>query len=493
MKTKNRFARLRIASCEPLVIVALFTSPGWLPGNRVTAQTFTTLHSFILTDGAHPNAGVILSGNTLYGTALHGGSSGYGTVFAVNTDGAGFTNLHGFTLPPCCLFTNSDGANPYARLILTNNTLYGTAQRGGSSGQGTVFKMDTAGTAFTTLYSFTALNNYTNSDGANPDAGLFLSGYTLYGTTANGGSGSRGTVFAVHTDGTGFTNLHSFTPTDFNTGYNSDGAVPLAGLVLSGNTLYGAASQGGSSGNGTVFAVNTDGTGFRTLHSFTAGASDGAWPNGLILSGNTLYGTANQGGISGSGTVFAFNTDGTGFTTLHSFAALAFNSSGNYTNSDGSGPSAGLILSGNTLYGTANGGGSSGNGTVFAVNTDGSGFTNLYNFTPASGPSSTNSDGVYPVGGLILSGNALFGTAYVGGSSGNGTVFSLSFAPQLTITPSGPNLILSWPTSVAGFDYTDYRLQRARTITGSFADVPGSTSPYTIPIAAAQQFYRLSR
>ena len=52
---------------------------------------------------------------------------------------------------------------------------------------------------------------------------------------------------------------------------NSDGAYPHAGLILSGNTLYGTAYGGGSSGNGTVFAVNTDGTGFTNLYSFTGG------------------------------------------------------------------------------------------------------------------------------------------------------------------------------------------------------------------------------
>src|SRR6266568_4754674 len=92
---------------------------------------------------------------------------------------------------------------------------------------------------------------------------------------------------------------------------------------------------------------------------------------GLILSGNTLYGTASGGGSSGVGTVFAINTDGTGFTTLHSFAGRG----------DGANPLAGLILSNNVLYGTAAGGGSSGNGTVFKVSTDGTGFTNLYSFT----------------------------------------------------------------------------------------------------------------
>src|SRR5205823_13068801 len=102
-----------------------------------------------------------------------------------------------------------------------------------------------------------------------------------------------------------------------------------------------------------------------TLHSL-AYTSDGAFPHaGLILSGNTLYGTAESGGSSSAGTVFAVNTDGTGFTTLHSFTATS--SDYPYTNGDGAAPRAGLILSGNTLYGTAVGGGSSGAGTVFSL------------------------------------------------------------------------------------------------------------------------------
>src|SRR5207248_3153942 len=99
---------------------------------------------------------------------------------------------------------------------------------------------------------------------------------TLYGTAQYGGSSHDGTVFAVHTDGTGFTNLHSFTATFFPDYTNSDGAYPDAGLIVSGNTLYGTAVSGGSGNYGTVFAVNTDGTGFTNLHSFTGG--DGANP-----------------------------------------------------------------------------------------------------------------------------------------------------------------------------------------------------------------------
>src|ERR1019366_5829087 len=102
------------------------------------------------------------------------------------------------------------------------------------------------------------------------------------------------------------TTLHSFTAGtgSFPNVTNSDGANPFAGLILSGNTLYGTAIIGGSSGNGTVFKINTDSSGFTKLYSFTGG-NDGARPEaGLVLSGDTLYGTADEGGSSDNGTVF---------------------------------------------------------------------------------------------------------------------------------------------------------------------------------------------
>ena len=133
-----------------------------------------------------------------------------------------------------------------------------------------------------------------------------------------------------------FTTLHSFTAFPLNVHTNGDGVFPSAGLMLSGNTLYGTAGGGGSSEYGTVFKVNTDGTGFTVLHSFAG--SDGGSPNELILSGNTLYGTTYfGGGVSGVGTVFKVNSDGTGLTTLHTFPSLNNNS----INSDGALPYAG--------------------------------------------------------------------------------------------------------------------------------------------------------
>jgi uncharacterized repeat protein (TIGR03803 family) len=375
------------------------------------AQSFTNLYYFTNgTDGAYPVAGLTLSGTTLYGTTQEGGSSGNGTVFAVNTDSAGFRSVYTFT-------NGTDGASPYAGLTLSGTTLYGTAANGGTAGSGTVFAVNTNGTDFTTICSFTTTSDPGNSDGTNSDgttplAGLLLFGNTVYGTAQYGGGMAYGTVFKVNTDRLNFTNLHSFTN-------GSDGAFPQAGLILSGDTLYGTANGGGSGRLGTVFAVSTNGTGFTNLHSFTGGSDGGAPDAGLILSGNTLYGTAYGGGSASNGTVFKVNTDGSGFTNLHSFT----------NGSDGANPLGGLILSGNTLFGTASGGGTAGNGTVFAVKTNGTGFTILYAFTETSGSfpgPAFNIDGANPKAGLILSSNILYGTAANGGTGGYGTVFALS-------------------------------------------------------------------
>jgi uncharacterized repeat protein (TIGR03803 family) len=327
----------------------------------------------------------------------------------------------------------------------------------------------------------------TNSDGFHPIGGLILSGNSLFGTTYVGGSAGKGTVFRLNTNGTGFTNLHNFT--------GSDGASPRADLMLSGKILYGTAEVGGSSGNGALFTLNTDGGDFTNLHHFTALSgpastnSDGLNPmGGLILSGSTLYGTAYVGGAPGNGTVFAINTNGTGFVSLHSFTALPV--PGYSTNSDGRHPYAGLILSGNTLYGTASEGGTAGYGTVFAVNADGTGFTTLYSFTDGG-------DGAFPNAGLILSSNALYGTAELGGNSAKGTIFRLTLPlPQLNIIASGTNVILTWPTNAIGFTLQSTTNLVAPAAWSAVSPAPvilNGQNAVTNPASSTRRFYRLSQ
>jgi uncharacterized repeat protein (TIGR03803 family) len=266
-------------------------------------------------------------------------------------------------------------------------------------------------------------------------------------------------------------------------------------LALADGTLYGTAEEGGLSGSGTVFRVNTNGNCFTNLYSFGAVAynsptgtstnSDGAFPvAGLVLADNTLYGTAEEGGPSGSGTIFRINTDGSCFTNLYYFTATS-GLNQPHTNSDGANPYAGLTLAGGTLYGTTKQGGVSGNGTVFRINTNGSGFATLYNFTATSSLNPyTNRDGANPCAGLMLTDGVLYGTTENGGSYGVGTVFTLDLPALLNIALQGADVVLSWSNPA-------FSLQAAPTVAGIFTNVIGSASPYTNTVTSAAQFFRL--
>jgi len=403
---------------------------------RAQAQTFTVLHSFTNSpDGAFPFAGLLrdAAGN-LYSTTASGGVSGFGTVFKLDPAG-NETVLHSFTGSP-------DGAFPNAGLVMDPaGNLYGTTSQGGSGsgcgfsfGCGTVFKLDPAGNE-TILYSFKG-----GSDGESPVAGLIMDvAGNLYGTTADGGSGGGcsfgcGTVFKLDPAGN-FTVLHSFT------GSPGDGGRPVAGLIMdTAGNLYGTTAEGGSgtctvivvpvSGCGTVFKLDPAGN-EMLLHSFTGG-SDGTQPLAALIfdqAGN-LYGTTEEGGsgtctvingVSGCGTVFKLDPSGNE-TVLHTFTG------GN----DGAAPLfVGLIMdiAGN-LYGTTQVGGGSSNcsvgcGTVFKLDTSGN-ETVLHSFTGSPG------DGAIPRATLIMdkAGN-LYSTTSNGGASGFGTVFKLTvLTPQ---------------------------------------------------------------
>jgi hypothetical protein len=78
---------------------------------------------------------------------------------------------------------------------------------------------------------------------------------------------------------------------------------------------------------------------------------------------------------------------------------------------------------------------------VFAINTDGTGFTNLFNF-------GTENSGNNPVAGVALSGATLYGTMPTGG---DGTIFALSLVPSLGIVSAGNQVVLSWPMWAPNF------------------------------------------
>ena len=274
-----------------------------------SAASFTNIFIFNGTDGGIPVAGLILSGNTLYGTTESGGTNGGGTVFAVNTDGTEFTNLYEFSGP--------DGKAPYSPLVLSGGILFGTTSAVGftnGGGVGTIFAVSTNGTGFTNLFAF---------NGTTVDTRFGLGSLRQYFIWHNpfGGNHGLGTIFAIRTDGTGFTNLYNYNGTI----NGQTPGCPHAGLVLSGSVLYGVMQQGGTGLDGAVFAINPDGTGFTNLYSFsptvpvppsgsTQTNGDGASPvQTLVLSSNILFGTTPAGPAHARGTVFRVNTDGNRF------------------------------------------------------------------------------------------------------------------------------------------------------------------------------------
>jgi hypothetical protein len=179
---------------------------------------------------------------------------------------------------------------------------------------------------------------------------------------------------------------------------------------------------------------------------------------------------------------------------LHSFRTISDSRAYFGTNNDGAYPYVGLVLAGNTLYGRTPAGGSSGVGTIFAVNTNGTGFANVHNFA--------YNDDLFPNAGLTLAGNTLYGTTLDYFADGyDDTLFSLSFRPQLTVTLSGASVILSWPTNVAGFDYTGYTLQSTTNLVSPTVWAPVSPAPLVVngqntvtnSISVNNRFYRLIR
>ena len=300
-------------------------------------------------DGAFPNAGLTFdpSGN-LYGTTLHYGASGDGTIFRLSAPtkpGSSWTEtvLYNFV-------GDNDGEYCLGSLTFDQaGNLYGATLFGGIHHGGTIFQLvpPQRGDSWT----LNVLHSFQGDDGIDPYGPVILDSHgAVYGTAS-------GTVFRLkppapgHTDWTFqvLASLSSFTG---------------AGALLPGPTaLYGTTALGGASNCGTIFKLTPQrGQAMKltTLYEFKGGA-DGFYPlNGLVADkfGN-LYGVTASGGINNQGTIFRLSSIHGVWTktTLYTFQG----------GSDGAGPSAGVIIGPRVLYGTTTAGGTSDNGTVFQM------------------------------------------------------------------------------------------------------------------------------
>ena len=224
-----------------------------------------TLYQLKPEDALSPAGGLVLaSDGLLYGTTKFGQAGqvdGAGTIFKIAAAGTGFQIIHRFAPVTASNVDsnpiNTNGAYPEAELVEgADGYLYGVARAGGPNGTGTIFKIARDGTDFKLLHSFAAVTSTATSgltvtvDGAAP-VGPLVAGTDnfFYGTTSQGGTNGRGTVFRIAFDGTGFQVLHHFsaTTTDTTTGLleNADGATPLGGLVDGGDGFFYGADRAG--------------------------------------------------------------------------------------------------------------------------------------------------------------------------------------------------------------------------------------------------------
>jgi uncharacterized repeat protein (TIGR03803 family) len=246
----------------------------------------TVLHSFAGPDGSHPFGGLVAIGEFLYGTTSSGGATSNGTIFRINLKSNALTVLHSFD--------QTDGQLPYAGMILNAGILYGTTLAGGS-GNGVVFTYNVATKAFAVLHVFAV------TEGSDIQSGLTWYNDALYGTAYGGGVGGvngGGTVFKMDPLSGAVTVLHGFGTSPPNAGGLIGGVTSRLG------SLYGAASVGGTGSFGSIYKVNPT-TGHETLFYSFANGADGEGPaSTLVLVGKLLYGTTQQGGLNGGGTVF---------------------------------------------------------------------------------------------------------------------------------------------------------------------------------------------
>jgi uncharacterized repeat protein (TIGR03803 family) len=389
------------------------------------AATEKTLYEFGAPggdDGMQPFSVPVLDANgNLYGTTLLGGGpDNQGVIFELSPNGNNQwteTILHQFT-------GLSDGGNPIAGLVFdSKGNLYGTAESGGTNGTGVVFELSPQGNGWTysVLYSFGAYLK--TDDGFAPNSPvIFDSAGNIYGTTNEGGGAGCfngcGTVFELSLNSKGkWTEqvIHHFSANP------PDGQLPSGGMTFDKNgNLYGTTPNGGTSGEGVLYQLkysSTTGTWNETIvHQFGVNNGDGSFPTNVILladqDGN-LYGTTDGGGKNGLGTVFetTFSKTGAKTSILYSFG----DSSG-----DGYSPHSGLVMDkqGN-LYGTTSTGGADNDyGTIFRLSKSSMGKWNetvLYSFNGGSG-------GYFPQAGVTMSNGLLYGTTLLGGNN-SGTVF----------------------------------------------------------------------
>jgi len=280
-------------------------------------------------------------------------------------------------------------------LLIDDETFFYTTQILGRHDGGVFSQGDTSGSS-SGLFHFGASPN-----GFRPGELIKASDSKLYGTTTYGGASGNGTIFSVNSNGTGYTKLFEFS--------DAQGYEPMGKLFeASDGKLYGALAWGGTVGGGCLYRIDKNGTNFQVLYDFS-NLNDGYSPFGNLVEDGSgfLYGSTNYSS-TGYGVVFKMNKNGTGYSVLRNFSA-----------SDPGYPYGGVRLYGGFLYGIGYLGGASGLGGIFRIGTNGIGYQILHSF-------SGGADGSNPyVPPIVAKDGRLYGGTINGGTQSSGTIYRL--------------------------------------------------------------------
>jgi uncharacterized repeat protein (TIGR03803 family) len=344
------------------------------------------------------------------------------------------------------LSTSLFGSYPQGGLMrASNNKLYGMAKDGGANNEGVIFEIDPITNTFTKKYDFVE----TSGSFPQGDLAQALNG-KLYGLTSEGGATGDGTIFEFDPISGVYTKKHDFDETN--------GSEPFGSLVLaSNNKLYGATSSGGAEGYGVIFEYDPATNLFTKKADFdylTTGY--GSYDRLIQATNGKLYGLTRDGGFNGNslGTLFEYDISSNAITAKVSLIGA-----------NGETPEGGLTQAPNgKLYGLTRFGGTNGVGALFEYDITANTFITKFNF---SGSTVTGFD---PKGSLALSPNGkLYGATSSGGATGRGTIFEYDPANG-TVTKkqdfTGAN--------GAGFLYSRLLLVKGEQ-TISFASLPDKT------------------
>lgn len=335
---------------------------------------------------------ILFSQQTFYGLTPSGGDNGGGAVIKYES---GINTLSSvFSFPNDPKFPATYGTPVQAN----NGKLYGMTSQGGA-GFGTIFSFDPATNTQVQLF------NFNHSNGALPLASLIqATNGKLYGMTFNGGKNNdMGTIFSLDLLTNTLAKLVDFA--------GANGANPYGSLVQAANgKLYGMTLQGGSNGTGTAFSFDPSTN--TLVHIIDFVGSNGSYPFGNLIqaSNGKLYGMTQQGGSSGTGTIFYLDPSNNSHEKLYDFL------------NTGIFPIGSLFQASNgKFYGMTGNGGAGYSGTIFSFDPASNIQTELFDFS--------GDNGAQPTGNLIEDANGkLYGMTPQGGSNSSGTLFSFELS-----------------------------------------------------------------